>query len=250
MSYELDDDTYPILYYNYEVEDVTEGTMTVVGGKVIEEELWDTIVTISYTGTSALIYQVQQLTLNEDGLVEVVALEHPADVSGVSDIAQRHSFRRQWPFKRTSDAVSSTTTNSQKLRPRQLSGQDVQRAERIEMRLLYGSKRFNLKLSLSYNNVDDTVAAEFLGHFDETMGTYKTFEFSPDARVALFAGWQGTAGALDPPQGVNWRYEKAPQIVAVRPGVSNVSVSLIELSKCFTAAPKVRCLSTATVPPR
>ena len=66
-----------------------------------------------------------------------------------------------------------------------------------EVRLLYGSKRFNLKLSLSYNNVDDTVAAEFLGHFDETMGTYKTFEFSPDARVALFAGWQGTAGALD-----------------------------------------------------
>ena len=88
MSYELDDDTYPILYYNYEVEDVTEGTMTVVGGKVIEEELWDTIVTISYTGTSALIYQVQQLTLNEDGLVEVVALEHPADVSGVSDLAR------------------------------------------------------------------------------------------------------------------------------------------------------------------
>ena len=34
------------------------------------------------------IYQVQQLTLNEDGLVEVVALQHPTDAGGVSDIAR------------------------------------------------------------------------------------------------------------------------------------------------------------------
>ena len=97
-----------------------------------------------------------------------------------------------------------------------------------EVRLLYGSKRFNLKLKLAYTNVADTVAAAFLAHFDETKGTYKTFQFEPDARVALFAGWQGSAGALNPPQGVDWRYEKAPQIVAVRPGVSTVNVSRSE----------------------
>lgn len=96
-----------------------------------------------------------------------------------------------------------------------------------EVRLLYGSKRTNVKLQLSYVNVADTVAAAFMGHFDETKGTYKTFKFEPDARVALFAGWQGSAGALEPPQGVDWRYEQAPQIVAVRPGVSTVNVSLI-----------------------
>lgn len=96
-----------------------------------------------------------------------------------------------------------------------------------EVRLLYGSKRFNLKLQLGYTNVADTVAAAFLAHFDETKGTYKTFQFEPDARVALFAGWKGDAGALQPPQGVDWRYEKAPQVTAVRPGVSTVTVSLI-----------------------
>ena len=96
-----------------------------------------------------------------------------------------------------------------------------------EVRLLYGSKRTNLKLSLSYTNIPDTVAAEFVSHFNETQGTFKTFQFSPEARVALFAGWKGTAGALDPPQGVDWRYEAAPQLVGVRPGVSTVTVSLI-----------------------
>jgi len=96
-----------------------------------------------------------------------------------------------------------------------------------EVRLLYGSKRTNLKLQLSYENVADTVAAEFLAHFDETTGTFRTFQFSPDARVALFAGWTGTAGALDPPQGVDWRYEQAPQVQAVRPGISTITVSLV-----------------------
>ena len=96
-----------------------------------------------------------------------------------------------------------------------------------EVRLLYGSKRTNVKLQLSYSNVADTVAADFLTHFDETKGTFNTFKFSSDARAALFAGWSGNAGALNPPQGVDWRYEKAPQIVAVRPGVSTINVSLI-----------------------
>ena len=62
-----------------------------------------------------------------------------------------------------------------------------------EVRLIYGNRRFNLKLQLGYTNVEDTVAAAFLAHFDETKGTYKTFQFEPAARVALFAGWQGTA---------------------------------------------------------
>ena len=63
--------------------------MTVIGGKVQEEALWGTIVTLRYPSTQVNIYQVQQqLTLNEDGLVEVVALEHPTDAGGVSEIAR------------------------------------------------------------------------------------------------------------------------------------------------------------------
>ena len=96
-----------------------------------------------------------------------------------------------------------------------------------EVRILYGSKRFNVKLALSYNNISDVKAAEFLAHYEETLGTYKTFAFSSNARVALFAGWTGTAGALAPPIGVDWRYEKPPTMVAVRPGVSSITVSLV-----------------------
>ena len=62
--------------------------MTVRDGKVQEEAYWGTIVTLRYPGNQVKIYQVQQLTLNEDGLVEVVALEHPTDAGGVSEIAR------------------------------------------------------------------------------------------------------------------------------------------------------------------
>ena len=96
-----------------------------------------------------------------------------------------------------------------------------------EVRLLYGSKRYNLKLSLTYTNISDTGAAQFLAHYEETTGTFSTFQFEPDARVALFTGWQGDAGALSPPLGVDWRYAEAPKIESVRPGISTVTVSLV-----------------------
>lgn len=96
-----------------------------------------------------------------------------------------------------------------------------------EIRLLYGNKRSNFKLALNYNNVSDKVASAFTAHFEETKGTFSVFNLSPDAKVAILAGWDGTPGTLDMPTGVDWRYEKAPQIIAVRPGISTVSINLI-----------------------
>ena len=96
-----------------------------------------------------------------------------------------------------------------------------------EVRLLYGSKRTNVRLALTYSNITDASAEEFLTHFDETRGTFQTFSLSPEARVAMLAGWKSSLGALDPPQAVSWRYAQPPQIVNVRPGVSSVTISLI-----------------------
>ena len=88
MSRELDDLVYPIYHLNSDTDIVEEGSMTVKNGKVVESGLWDSIVTLRYPGISAQIYQVQQLTLEEDGLVQIVALEHPTDTAGVSEIGR------------------------------------------------------------------------------------------------------------------------------------------------------------------
>ena len=71
MSRDLDDAVYPIWYFDYDSTNIIEGVMTVVSGKVQEQDVWGTIVSLRYPGISADIYQVQQLTLDEDGLVEL-----------------------------------------------------------------------------------------------------------------------------------------------------------------------------------
>ena len=96
-----------------------------------------------------------------------------------------------------------------------------------EVRLIYGSKRYNLKLQLSYANITDADAESFLQHYENVLGTYKTFQVNATSRVDVLAGWQGNNNALTPPAGVDWRYAQPPQVVSVRPGVSTVTVSLI-----------------------
>ena len=87
LSSPVEDGTYPIWFFDYKSEDVVEGTMSVVKGKVVQTNLWDTIVTLRYPGISTDIYQVQELSLEEDGLVQIVALEHPTDINGTSLIS-------------------------------------------------------------------------------------------------------------------------------------------------------------------
>ena len=128
MSTAIDDGVYPIFYYDYSVTDTVEGQMTVKDGKVVETALWGTIVTLRYPGISTDIYQVQQLTLEEDGLVEIVALEHPTNAAGTSLIGL-DLIQGSGNFLKDFDALSRRPTCCPFLRPRQLSGQNLQRAK-------------------------------------------------------------------------------------------------------------------------
>jgi len=92
-----------------------------------------------------------------------------------------------------------------------------------EVRILYGSQRTNMKLSLSYSNVSDANTELFIDHFDETKGTFSVFDLPSEA----LAGWSGNSDALDASGSNEWRYEAAPQVSSVRPGVSTVTVALV-----------------------
>lgn len=93
----------------------------------------------------------------------------------------------------------------------------------VEARILYGSRRTGMTLSLSFDNVSDAQAEQFLDHYDETKGTYLTFTLPAE----VFAGWNGNRDAIDAATGNAWRYEEAPSVTNVRPNVSTVQVRLI-----------------------
>ncbi len=63
-----------------------------------------------------------------------------------------------------------------------------------ETRILYGSERTDVKLSLSYANIGDSNAELFLDHYDEVQGTFQTFNLPGQA----LGGWDGNDDALKP----------------------------------------------------
>lgn len=92
-----------------------------------------------------------------------------------------------------------------------------------EIRILYGNRRINATLSLTYDNISDSNAQLFLSDYEAQIGTLRTFTLPADVR----AGWTGTASAIDAPPSALWRYDSAPVVQAVRPGRSSVTVNLV-----------------------
>ena len=78
-----------------------------------------------------------------------------------------------------------------------------------------------MKLSLGYKNISDANAELFLDDFEAQKGTYTAFAINED----LKGGWTGNSDALD--SNDKWRYAGPPQVVQVKPGVSNVRVNLV-----------------------
>lgn len=91
----------------------------------------------------------------------------------------------------------------------------------VETRILYGSRRTGSELTLSYENITDTEAAAFITHYEETKGTYGTFDINSSTR----AGWGNPNFNIG--AGNLWRYAEPPGITNVRPGRSTVQVKLV-----------------------
>ena len=100
-----------------------------------------------------------------------------------------------------------------------------------EHRILYGDKRTNMKLSLTYANILDVDAELFLDHYDAVQGTFQTFALGnvgTDRRNPTRGGWEGNKDALGAQtHGNNYRYEGPPQVAQVASGRSTVTVNLI-----------------------
>jgi hypothetical protein len=92
-----------------------------------------------------------------------------------------------------------------------------------ESRILYGSKRVDQSLALTYENINDSQAEQFVTHFDEVRGSYDTFTLP----AAVRAGWAASSSTIDAVTGAAWRYDAPPQISSVKPGISTVQVKLV-----------------------
>jgi len=92
-----------------------------------------------------------------------------------------------------------------------------------EVRILYGSQRVGATLELSYDNITDSQAQQFVDDYNSVLGTLRTFTLSTQALT-------GTSVGMTPPPQTAWRYSDTPAITSVRPGVSSVRVTLVAVT--------------------
>lgn len=81
----LDDGTYQVIYYKPGAPDVDEGTLTINNGITTQNRLFGAVFTVVNASTSSSVYMVEQLTLDQDGMVQISATEFPTD-SGYSSL--------------------------------------------------------------------------------------------------------------------------------------------------------------------
>lgn len=82
------DGNYDALIYNPSTGEVTEQRITIADNTLADPALYGCLFTLLSLETNASVYQVEQLTLDEDGLVNISAVEVPVDASGVSIVAK------------------------------------------------------------------------------------------------------------------------------------------------------------------
>jgi len=80
--------TYDALVYYPATSDVKEQKVTISNNRVTTSSLYGTLFTLLSTQSNQGLYQVEQLTLDDDGLVNIAAVEVPVDSSGASIVAK------------------------------------------------------------------------------------------------------------------------------------------------------------------
>jgi hypothetical protein len=73
----LAEGTYTVAYWNASFDDIKTETMTVANGKAVETKFADAIFTLVDASVASNTYMVEQLTLSEEGMVDIAAVEFP-----------------------------------------------------------------------------------------------------------------------------------------------------------------------------
>ena len=84
---DMPDGFYKVNFFKTGSDDIENDTMQVSNGKVSNSVFHNIVFTVEDTTVSENIYIVEQLTFSQDGIVDIVASEHPCNNDGTSKIA-------------------------------------------------------------------------------------------------------------------------------------------------------------------
>jgi predicted phage tail protein len=83
----LADGRYRVFYWNANFDEPSTEEMTVASGKVVEPKFYSSVFTVEDANVSSNTYMIEQLTIGEDGLVDIAAAHFPTTNTFNSDLA-------------------------------------------------------------------------------------------------------------------------------------------------------------------
>jgi hypothetical protein len=97
----------------------------------------------------------------------------------------------------------------------------------VSTRIIYGNRRSEAELSLSFANITDTQAAAVLALYDQVTPVDDWVSFTANdgaagASASLASYLREVGGS-----GLRWRFAEAPSVSSVKPGISTVQVSMV-----------------------
>jgi hypothetical protein len=84
----IDDGSYDAMFFNPTTGEFIERSFFVSGNVISDPALHNTLFMIRSQQNNSSIFQVEQLTLDEEGLINVSAVQVPVDSSGASIVAK------------------------------------------------------------------------------------------------------------------------------------------------------------------
>lgn len=94
----------------------------------------------------------------------------------------------------------------------------------VVSRRIFGNRGSRSTLNLSFDNVSDTVAAQFLTAWNTAKGTLNVLTVS--SQTFTGAGADLLSYLSDGGDQLAWHFAEAPQVQRVKPGLSSVTVRL------------------------
>lgn len=98
----------------------------------------------------------------------------------------------------------------------------------IAARRTYGNRPYGAKLELEYRNVADATVNTLLDHYHNQTSINKRFKLSSNVTAGMSNDVADeVTNTADDRGNLRYEYEQPPQVESVRPGIYNVSISLV-----------------------
>jgi len=82
------DGTFSFYYWRPGETEIREGTTPVTNGQVLDEHYWGVVFAVITQSTTARVYQVEALSIGEDGFVHITGTHQPLTASGCLEVIQ------------------------------------------------------------------------------------------------------------------------------------------------------------------